>query len=100
MLTSAMLRHGLRPVNGKTQGSSHRREKACSPKCSETSDKVTKTANIGQKPPQLTPAFIGPFSKEALLLCHPAHCDVQIRESVWPPRCGKEWVKSMFEGYG
>src|SRR5580658_5741247 len=97
MLTSAMLRHGLRPVNGKTQGSSHGREKACSPKCSETSDKVTKTANVGQKPPQLTPAFIGLFLKEPLLPGDPAHRNVPILESVWPPRCGNEWVKSTFE---
>src|SRR5579863_4530672 len=100
MLTSAMLRHGLPPVNGKTQGSSHGREKACSPKCSETSDKVSKTANIGQKPLQLTPAFIGPFSKEALPSGGSVLCSVPIRDSVWPPRCGNEWVKSTFEGYG
>ena len=45
------------------------------------------------KPAQLTSAFVGWFlgfgvlSKAFLGQC------VQVRDLVWPPRCGKEWVK-------
>jgi hypothetical protein len=80
MLTSAMLRHGLRSVNGKTQGSSHRREKACSPNCSGTSNKVTKTANIGQNLRHVTPAFAGILSAAASPSNDPLNRSVQIQD--------------------
>ena len=82
----------------KTQGSSHGREKACIPKYSRTLRKGVKRANTRRSPERKTPAFVRPSTRQSLLSCGFVAKPVQIRDSVWPPRCGKESVKSTLVG--
>jgi hypothetical protein len=59
-----------------------------------------KTAKIGQKPWQVTPAFIGSFSKDTSPLSDATGSSFRRYAHVWPTMCGKGSFKFSFEGYG
>jgi hypothetical protein len=53
-------------------------------------------ANISLRNPYLLTLLLIKLKLSTAVACAP----VQIPDEVWPPRCGKVWVKSTSEGCG